>query len=352
MEKPIEALKIFSKYTKSVDDEIRKLLESQEDLLMYDMMRYFFGSKNEKLEEQELYGGKRFRSGLCMIIAEFYGKAKEALEVATSIEIFHNFTLIHDDVEDNDPMRRGKPSVWKLWGRNHAINTGDTQLVLSSIELTKAVKKAPEKMVKVQEFLYEVYKKVAEGQFLDFTLGELSVEDDFVSEENYMRMIEGKSAILVGASAKVAGMVAGVKAEEAESLWQMGLNLGLAYQLNDDLLSIWGLAEKTGKIEAKDIEEKKKTLPIIYLFQSLDKGDRVRFSKIYSKEGGLNHDDISEIKSLLSENKAHDYVWSKIEGCFENINKAIASLSIAKENKELLLGASRALIPDMKWWDA
>jgi len=164
-------------------------------------------------------------------------------------------------------------------------------------------------------------------------------------------MIKRKSAILVAASAKVAGIVSGASHSDIENLWEYGLHLGFAYQLNDDLLSIWGKAQDTGKVEAKDIEEHKKTLPIIYLYSKLDEQSRRKFSVLYNKSEELTHDEISEVKSLLDERGAGEYVLSKINGHLEKAQEAINALGISQKDRDLLHAINGALIPNLKWWD-
>jgi geranylgeranyl pyrophosphate synthase len=350
MEKPVKVLSIFEKYTSLVDVEIKSLISNQDDLLMYDMMSYFFGYLDEDLNAASGYGGKRFRPGIALLCGEFFERKQETLGAAAAIEIFHNFTLIHDDIEDNDPIRRGRPTVWKKWGLKHGINTGDTQLILAYNELAKHYSNDPEILLKLISFLSEVYQGVAEGQFLDFTLAEKNLSDKFVTEENYLEMIKRKSAILVAASAKVAGIIAGLPEQDLNNLWLYGLNLGYAYQLNDDLVSIWGRAVDTGKVVAKDIEEHKKTLPIIYLYSQLEGTDKSRFASIYNKTEELNQNEISEIKSLLNEKDAGDYVWEKIKEHLLKSEKAIELLPISDDQKNILLSINHALVPDTKWW--
>lgn len=351
MQKPTEVLTIFEKYTPLVDDEIKSLISKQEPLLMYDMMSYFFGYLDENMKVTSGYGGKRFRPGLTLLCADFFGKQDKALGAATAIEIFHNFTLIHDDIEDNDPIRRGRPTVWKKWGVSHGINTGDTQLILSYKELGSKYADNPSLLASLNVFLSDIFQGVAEGQFMDFTLADKVLDDDYVSEKTYLEMIKRKSAILVAASAKVAGIVSGANESDLNNLWEYGLHLGYAYQLNDDLLSIWGNAKDTGKVEAKDIEEHKKTLPIIYLYSKLDDSNRAKFAKLFNKAGELTHDEITEIKSLLDERGAGEYVLGKITEHLRLAELAISKLSIAPEQKKLLTDINRALIPNLKWWE-
>lgn len=352
MNKPTEVLNIFEKYTPIVDGEIKKLLSEQDSLLMYDMMSYFFGYKDEDLHNSVGYGGKRFRPGLTLLCADFYDKQDLAVGAATAIEIFHNFTLIHDDIEDNDPIRRGRPTLWKKWGLNHGINTGDAQLVLAFKELNKTYTDKPELLAKLSPFLCDVFQGVAEGQFMDFELASRLIDDELVSEDAYLEMIKRKSAILVAASAKVAGMVANANSTDTENLWEYGLHLGFAYQLNDDLLSIWGKAQNTGKVEAKDIEEHKKTLPIIYLYSKLDDVSKQKFSALYNKPEELTSDEISEVRVLLDECGAGEYVLEKINEHLEKAQKSIDNLTIVEKDKALLRAINNALIPNLKWWES
>lgn len=351
MQKPTEVLNIFEKYTPLIDNEIKTLLAGQDKLLMYDMMSYFFGYIDDDLSEAREYGGKRFRPGLALLCADFYGKMDDVMGAATAIEIFHNFTLIHDDIEDNDPIRRGRPTVWKKWGISHAINTGDAQLILAFRELNLSYADKPELLTKIYSFLSEIFQGVAEGQFMDFNLAESALGGADATVEQYLEMIKRKSAVLVAASAKIAGIIAGVPESELENLWNYGLNLGFAYQLNDDLASIWGKAGSTGKVEAKDLEERKKTLPIIYLYGKLNENAKKRFATLYGKTGQLTHDEISEIKSLLDEKDADEYVWIEIQKYLKASEEAVNKLNISTENKQLLLNINKALIPNLKIWD-
>lgn len=351
MNKPEAVLEIFRKYVPIVDREIGALLSSY-DLEMYRYMEYFLGYCDEKLKKEKNYAGKRFRSGACLLLADYYGTLDKTVPVAASIEIFHNFTLIHDDIEDNDDLRRGRSTVWKLWGENQAINTGDAQLALCYLELLNYLKDNPKEGLKIQKLLYENYLAVAEGQHMDLKLAETKIGDKYVSVDNYMDMIYKKSATLVAVSTMAAGVVAGRTDEECQSLWEYGLNLGLAYQLSDDLISIWGKAENTGKAEAKDLVEKKKTLPIIYLYNELSADKKEKFSTIYNKKAPLGKDDVLVVKRMLSEDRAHDYVWKIMKEKIELSNKAIEKLTLSSEQKQMLLNINKALIPNMKWWNA
>jgi len=352
MQKPTEVLNIFEKYTPRIDGEIKTLLAEQKGLLMYDMMSYFFGYLDEDLKETSKYGGKRFRSGICMLLADLYGNVDEALEVASSIEIFHNFTLIHDDIADGDLVRRGRATVWNKWGINHGINTGDAQLLLSTIELNKYITRNVTLGTRISEFIAKGYLKVAEGQFLDFRFSDLPLGSDELSEANTMEMIGKKSGILVGIPAKCAGLLTGQSDQECELLYEYGFNLGLAYQLADDLMSIWGNIEQSGKDELMDLYDKKKTLPIIYLYNYLEGEDKERLVELYSKTEKLTAEEVSYVKALLDQAGAEKYLLAKALENVSIVESSIEKLSLAPEHKELLNTITRALLPNVCGGDA
>ena len=348
MKKPEEVLQLFQKYNPLVEQEIKRLLDEQPRFLMYDMMRYFFGFLDDDLKPADIYAGKRYRSGLCLLIADLYGKKDQALEVATAVEIFHNFTLIHDDIEDNDPLRRGRETVWKKWGINHGINTGDAQLILADMEKTRAIAKYPQAGLAAKKFLDECFLKVIEGQYLDFTLTDLPPGDDFVNQDNYLEMISKKTSVLVGAATKVAGIMAEVAEAEQERLWQYGLNFGLAYQLCDDLVSVWGDKEMTGKIEANDLYEKKKTLPVLHLLATATAEQKIILLEIYNRPERLTAEAVAEVKKMLAESDAYDYVWQKIETYKTQALTAVVGLSLDESAKAVLKNVMEALLPDVK----
>lgn len=345
MKVPSKVLEKFEKYTPIIDKEMKDLLESQEDLLMYQMMSYFLGFKNEKLDDlPNSYGGKRFRPGLTLLLSDFYGTADNAIEVATAIEIFHNFTLIHDDIEDNDPIRRGRPTVWRLWGITQAINTGDAQMMLANIKLIEGIKKH-NLSLDIYEFLNKVYLKIAEGQFKDLHMADLPLDDTLVTEEYYLDMIAKKSAYLVGASAKVAGMIAGKDQSEVDALWDYGYNLGLAYQISDDVVSIWSDLENTGKEELADIREKKKTLPVICLFEKASAEERKKLEELYSNSKSLSDSEVSYVKQLLDAYKIKDIAVSRVIESVKKIEESIEKLSFGESEKTMLKKINEALFP-------
>ena len=348
MKTPEKVLDIFKKYSPIINSELKEILKRDCTPHMYGMMSYFMGFTDKDFKPVEGYGGKRFRSSLCLLIADMYDKLDSAVAPATSLELYHNFTLIHDDIVDKDELRRGRPTVWKLWGVDHAINTGDAQLILANKALLNASPDDINIRQRLFECLNECYLTVIEGQHIDFNVGNMRVDDTDISEELYFNLISKKTAYLIGASTKSAGIAAGLDSESIEALWEYGYNLGLAYQLNDDLVSIWGDSEVTGKTPYNDIQEKKKTLPVLYAYAQLMDDEKKHFSELYDVEGSLSEESIKEVVLILEDTFAYEYVWKKVEQYAEKSKEAVSSLKLNKSNKDILHSIVDALLPEMK----
>ncbi len=327
---------ILTPYTEQVSHELSKALARTGPYAMYGMMRYFVGLADESFLPSETYGGKRFRSALLLLVADAYGAREQGVSAALSVELFHNFTLIHDDIVDKDVLRRGRPTVWKLWGIPHAINAGDAQLLLAYRALSDGAAAHPSRGLPLQQFFTEKYLEVSEGQFLDFTLTEASLADSAVTLECYFEMIQKKTAVLVGAAAKGGGIMAGVSISECEQLYTYGVALGLAVQLRDDAMSIWGESMQTGKEVYGDIKERKKTLPVLYARDTLTGSARARFIELYTENIPLTDAEVTEIVALLDSIGTREYVEVSIGRELKRAAVAVDALSCATEFKDML----------------
>ena len=348
MKEPQEVKELFSEYSEYLSQELLSYLNEQRAYDMYGMMRYFMGFEDKDFNPVSSFGGKRFRSSLCLMIADGYAKKAAALHAAMSLELFHNFTLIHDDIVDGDELRRGRPTVWKLWGTDHAINTGDAQAMLAYHVLTRGSKENSSAGLPVQEFLTERYLEVIEGQYLDFTLTDLPLGHEDVTEDAYFEMIIKKTAVLIGAATKAAGMAALASDKECEALWQYGLNLGIAYQLCDDAISIWGDPSVTGKVAHGDILAKKKTLPVLYAIAHMNENDKSVFEDMYNDSEPLNDGDAIELVRMLDTTDTHDHAREQINHYKSKSKQALEKLSLSDEAKEKLVRVNDALLPDSK----
>ncbi len=338
---------VFGPYTAMVDDEMRAALTRSPDYGIYGMMRYFLGLTSEKSRPRAGAGGKRFRPGLCLFIANTYGVVGGALSAAVSIELFHNFSLIHDDIEDKDELRRGRPTVWKLWGINHAINAGDGQLILAHRALVKSSTCDPRITVALLDFLTARYVEVMEGQYLDFELTDAHIGDAQVTRGAYLEMLTKKTAVLVGAATQAAGIVAGVPQQEQDALWRYGLSLGMAYQLYDDAMSVWGETAHTGKEQWGDIKTRKKTLPVFVALEQLSGAARDRLVGLYNAVDPLSTTEMAEIVELFDSVQGYQAVRTLIDRYAREAKDAAMELSCTPKNKEVLAGIVDALIPNV-----
>lgn len=210
---------------------------------LYDPLRYMIG-----------IGGKRIRPNLCLLAYSLYGgePSQGALEAAQALEIFHSFTLIHDDIMDHSPLRRGVPTVWKKWSEDTAILSGDVML----IEAYKHIVKVPQECrAAVVDLFSSTAGQVCEGQQYDMEFEAL----DSVSMSQYENMIALKTAVLIACAAKTGALVAGAPQKECEALYRYGYDLGMAFQIADDYLDAYGDEKVFGKPIGGDVANGKKS---------------------------------------------------------------------------------------------
>ncbi|HEX9016651.1 MAG TPA: polyprenyl synthetase family protein, partial [Chloroflexota bacterium] len=237
---------------------------------LYGMLKYHLGWVDSEMHPAHGDPGKRVRSRLSLLACEAAGgRAEDALPAATAVELLHNFSLIHDDIQDRSELRRHRKTVWAIWGEAQAINAGDEMFVLSQLAVLEA--SAPQVATAAARILNEASRRLCEGQYLDLAF-ELR---DTVTIEQYLEMIEGKTAALLEAACLMGGIFAGADAAVASGLARYGREMGLAFQMRDDYLGIWGDPAETGKPAADDVAGKKKTLPILYALNNAPAEDRL-----------------------------------------------------------------------------
>lgn len=237
-------MKRLSEYSSLIEQEIRNTNYPDGALApLYEPIAYGMSA-----------GGKRLRPALALMTADAFGQnAEEALPQALGLELFHNFTLLHDDVMDNSDTRRGRPSVYAKWGVNAAILSGDTMLTLATQQMMRC---ADSKLRRVLDIFNAMAIKVYEGQQLDM---DFENRDD-VTPDEYIRMIQDKTGALLAASAQIGALIGGASDEDAEAMYQYGMMLGVAFQIQDDWLDVYGDPATFGKPVGGDINNNKKTL--------------------------------------------------------------------------------------------
>jgi geranylgeranyl diphosphate synthase type I len=223
----------------------------------YEMLAYHLGWG------PGLARGKRLRPLLCLLCcAGAGGDWRQALPLAAAIELIHNFSLIHDDIQDNSPLRHGHPTVWSRWGMAQAINAGDAMFTLAFLAPHRLSQAgiAPETTLAVLFDLKRTCLALTQGQYLDMSFE----QRQRVTVAEYLAMIEKKTAVLIAAATHLGARLAGADPARARCFQHYGRALGLAFQLQDDLLGIWGDPAVTGKSAATDLEKRKKSLPVVY----------------------------------------------------------------------------------------
>lgn len=247
-------------YQQAVDEELRSCLMQNEDKnlnLYFDIFAYQFGWS----EADHLGKGKRVRPLLVLLSAQAVGGDwQKALPAAAAIEMMHNFSLIHDDIQDKSLLRRGKETVWVKWGEALAINAGDALLAYSLQAPQRLVPSFPAAVVvQVQAWLSAACVELTKGQFLDMQFE----STETVSLELYFKMISGKTCALLQTALKLGALLGGADIQQIEQFEKTGLLLGQAFQVQDDWLGIWGDDQLTGKSNDGDLIARKKSFPIL-----------------------------------------------------------------------------------------
>ena len=279
-----------------LEQDMKKVIESakiQDDLSLYEMMLYHFGWNTPNTKS-----GKRIRPLILLLTHKACGgKWEEAIPAASAIELLHNFSLIHDDIEDKSDTRRGRTALWKAYSLPLALNTGDSLYTLAYIAIQRLAQyKSPEITLQAVEVFSKTCLHLTIGQHLD-----ISFEDrETITVDQYWQMIEGKTASLLSTCTHLGAIIAGAAPKKQEAFKQFGLHLGLAFQVHDDFLGIWGDPEITGKSIASDLLARKKSLPVLY---GLEKAGE--FAALW--ETGINEENVELAASFLKEEGAYDY---------------------------------------------
>jgi geranylgeranyl diphosphate synthase type II len=293
-----------------------------------------FASENFLFEPAALYepiayalaqGGKRIRPLLVLMSADLFGgNIEEALKPSVGVELFHNFTLLHDDIMDNASIRRGRPSVHKKWNPNVAILSGDTMFVMAYDYICQVRK---EVLPQTVELFNDTARKVCEGQQYDMdfeTMRDVTIDD-------YLMMIRLKTAVLLACSVKLGAILANAGGEETRIIYEFGDNLGMAFQLQDDFLDIYGDTSKFGKEIGGDIVTNKKTFLYLKAFELAKGDDLVRLTNNFLDKEVDNGTKVERIKEIYTSLEVDRLTHELVESY---LGKALASLDELKIPEE------------------
>ncbi|UZH54064.1 polyprenyl synthetase family protein [Salinimicrobium tongyeongense] len=315
------------RYQQEFEDYLSQNITKQEPANLYDPMVYILGLR-----------GKRVRPVLVLMAAEIFGSDyKKALDAALAIEVFHNFSLVHDDIMDDAPLRRGEQTVHERWDINTGILSGDAML----IKAYQLFENYPgETFRRLAELFSSTAIKVCEGQQydMDFELREK------VSIEEYLKMIEYKTAVLVGASLKMGAIVAEASAENCDRIYEFGRLLGIAFQLQDDYLDAFGDPDSFGKQVGGDIIENKKTFLYLTSLQQAASKEATQLEHLYSINPPDPSAKVETVKGLFESSGAAELTRKEIQKYTTKAFEVLEELQISEERKKPLYNFGKGLM--------
>jgi geranylgeranyl diphosphate synthase type I len=329
-----------------IEEDLQKVVRVPHHSLApyYGMLRYHLGWVDEMLQPVQSNSGKRLRPLLCLLACKAAGgDAQQALPAASALELVHNFSLVHDDIQDVSHFRRGRRTVWDIWGTAHGINVGDGLFVLARLALHRLAERGvPQARQQAASMaLDQACLALCEGQYFDMTFEE-SLDVDL---DQYLWMIRHKTAALLAASAQLGAIVATDDASKVDHYCRFGENLGMAFQIQDDILGAWGDPQVTGKSAATDIRDKKKTLPVVYALNHPDHAAARQLAGLHAQEGPLDEAGIEAALDLLDGLGALQYSQEMAESYYRQALESLdetggtnAARSTLRELSASLLG--------------
>ncbi|OFZ09341.1 MAG: hypothetical protein A3D92_04475 [Bacteroidetes bacterium RIFCSPHIGHO2_02_FULL_44_7] len=318
-------MKRLAAYTAYIEEHLQKVRVPKKPDLLYDPFRYSL-----------TIGGKRIRPMLTLLSAEMFGIDREkALPQALSVEVFHNFTLIHDDIMDEAPLRRNKVTIHEKWNTNIGILSGDAMLI-EAFKLLSDIDPAqlPEALALFNQTAIEVCK----GQQFDM---DFEARED-VSVHEYIEMIRLKTSVLLGSALRLGAIVAGASEEDKQAVYLFGQHIGIAFQIQDDILDLYADPEKFGKQIGGDIIANKKTLLYLIAVNKASKNQYAILRRLRDVEDLEMK--IARTRELFDHLKVREACQAHMEGHFEMAKQALEHVSVPKEKKEILVGLAEFLM--------
>jgi len=307
------------RYTSLIEGGLRVALAG--DSLLYAILRYHVGLENEH-GAPTLAPGKLIRPSLVLFTTEeLGGNIEQALPAAIGLELVHNFSLIHDDIQDHDEIRRGRKTVWNLYGIAQAINAGDLMQALAVAQGARAGRE-------IVAALVEATVAMIEGQGLD-----LAFEEEEVDVASYLDMIDKKTGALIRCAFRMGGLLAGSPIDVVQDLVEMGRDLGRAFQIRDDLLGIWGNGTVTGKPQGSDIRRRKKSLPVSMAFAQACGEDRDLLTEVYFRKE-IEDEDVERVIALMERANVRQACEEQVGSHLEQARARLATLPFSERGIE------------------
>jgi geranylgeranyl diphosphate synthase type I len=318
----------LSRYQKEIQDALRLAVQRGRSVGLpaqaidltsfYGQMQYHMGWVDRAFSPIPINSGKLLRPTLLLLAYEASGAwglteqiqdhtiyLRRALPAAASIELTHNFSLIHDDIVDNDTERHHQPTLWTIWGRSQGINTGDGMFALARLALWDILPAGVEGTIaaRLGAALDRATLTIAEGQYLDLSFEKR--ED--VAVAMYMDMIARKTAALMSCACEMGALLGTREEATIASLRDFGFAMGIAFQVRDDVLGIWASAAELGKTSAGDIYRRKKSLPILHALEHADEKDQQTLRQFYTQETPLTEDQVATVLTIFARTGTRNY---------------------------------------------
>ena len=320
---------VFQRYHQEILQELHRALFTQDippkekinyDILlkMYGQMQYHLGWVDQQLRPVDGHTGKLLRPKLLLLSYELAWaegqtpstnplafSLRPALPAAAAIELAHNFTLLHDDIQDGDVERRHRPTVWSVWGIPQAILVGDALHALTRLHLWRVLEEGvePATALNLAKLFDTTILKLTEGQHLDMSFE----EQQEVSLSSYEEMISRKTALLMSCATEMGATLGTYNQEIIESLARFGHALGLAFQVRDDMLGVWATEAESGKLPLGDIYRRKKSLPILHAFQYAQPDDQQVMTKMYNQDTPITREQAQEVLAIFARTQTREY---------------------------------------------
>ncbi len=296
-------------YLIALDHEMRELTQARNPQYadFFNMLHYHLGWTDARGNPTHADKGKQIRPLLCLYSCEAVGANwRDALPAAAAVELIHNFSLIHDDIQDNSDTRRGRASVWKEWGIAQGINAGDAMFVMAQQALTEIPTSVSlPNNVAIHRALNAAILKLTQGQYLDLAYERA----DQATLDQYFEMVRGKTAALLAASCEIGARIGTTDAQLYRTLANYGEHLGIAFQIADDVLGLWGDPQVTGKSVRSDLWSRKKSYPVLYAMQGAG-GEELR--ALYAKPA-WSQKDLSRVEQILNSTNAREKAMQQAE---------------------------------------
>ena len=305
-------------YKEIIDKELRLFSDKLPLLSIYDPIKYIISN-----------GGKRFRSSLTLMASDlFSNQPLLAINEAIAIELFHNFTLIHDDIMDKAPIRRNLPAVHKKWDENIAILSGDLLYAIVNQLLSNSPSQSPT----LHQIFQQTAVEVCEGQSLDMEFEKLEI----ISISDYLKMIQLKTAVLVACSLKMGALIGGASDKDAQLLYDFGFNLGTSFQIHDDILDVFPNENNFGKQVGGDIIEKKKTILFIDFLRKASTEDKNMVNDIIDDKQLSNNQIVSKVKDFYLKYNVLKVAQESKNDFYNKSMVSLRNLSLSEEKKKII----------------